>query len=139
MIEIVINYDPIAKEFKAYEPKTDTLLITTSLGETFIKLDEVLKKNNIITTDLLSNLDITYHIDSYTFFGLIENNINLLKRLNQAPSAFMTSGNRFGISQTNYNYQKQKDWGGKSKKKFGGTGTFSKSSFNNSQKKFGKQ
>lgn len=135
MIEIVINYDPVQKMFRAYEPQTDTLLITTSLGETFIKLDDVLKKNGLITVDILTSVDIVYHIDSYTFLGLIENNVALLKRLNTAPSGFMTSNTRFGLPQSGSN-TKQKDWGGKNKK-FGGTGTFSKSSFNNSNKKFG--
>lgn len=139
MIEIVINYDPATKEFKAYEPQTDTLLITSSLGETFMKLDEFLKQQGLITVDLLAASNITYHIDSYVFLGLIENNVNLLKRLNQAPSGFMISQSRFGISPNQNQIRKDKpDWAsGKAKKKYGGTGTFSKSSFQSSNKKFG--
>lgn len=142
MIEIAISYDPTTKEYRAYEPTTDTLFVTTSLGDSFLKLDEFLKARGLITEDILKCLNVTYHIDSYVFFGLIENNVNLMKRLNQAPSGFTVSGQRFGVSQSQPSLstqlaQKKKSSGGG--KRFGGksTGTFSKSSFGNSYKKFG--
>ena len=134
MIEIVINYDPQRKEFKAYEASTDTLFITTSLGETFLKLEETLKSKGLVES-LLTSCDITYHIDSYVLLGLVENNVNLLKRLNQAPSGFSISQNRFGGSSTPSNNS-----GGKSSssKKFAKSSSyFSKSTFNDSYKKFG--
>ncbi len=59
MIEIVINYDKDRKEFKLYEPTTDTLFITSSLGESFIKLNDFLKSQGMITGDILESLDIT--------------------------------------------------------------------------------
>ena len=115
MIDVVIGYDKEDQVYKVYEPSTDTLLVTTSLGESFIKLSEFLKSSGMIMGDLLGDL---------------------LKRLNQAPSGFMISGQRFGQSTTSSSQNKS---GGNGKKqKFGGSGgTFSKSKFNESYKKFG--
>lgn len=150
MIEVVINYDKDRKEFKLYEPTTDTLFITSSLGESFIKLNDFLQSQGMITGDILETLDITYHIDSLTFLALIENNVNLLKRLNTAPTAFMASSQRFGLPTTsqqapqqnqqfqgkgNNNYYDGKKKG--YKKDRGATGFFSNSSFRGSYKKFG--
>jgi hypothetical protein len=138
MIDVVINFDQSRGEFKLYEPTTDTLLITTSLGETFAKFDEFLKERGLIATDILSTADINYHIDSFTFIAMVKSNADLLKRLSNAPSGFMISSNRFGVSQTqsnsNFKESYQKDKKGKNKKK---NAIFSKSSFNNSNKKFG--
>lgn len=150
MIEIVINYDKDRKEFKLYEPTTDTLFITTSLGESFIKLNEFLQSQGMITGDILESLDITYHIDSLTFLALIENNVNLIKRLNTAPTAFMASSQKFGLpanglqqaprqqqqfqGKGNNNYDgKRKDY----KRDRGSSGFFSNTSFRGSYKKFG--
>jgi len=150
MIEIVINYDSNRKEFKLYEPTTDTLLITANLGELFIQLNDFLKSQGMITDDILGTLDITYHIDSPTFLALIENNITLLKRLNTAPTAFMSSAQKFGLPTTpqpqpqqnqqfqgkgNNNYYDGKKKGYKRER--GSTGFFSNSSFRGSYKKFG--
>lgn len=149
MIEIVINYDKDRKEFKLYEPTTDTLFITSSLGESFIKLNDFLQSQGMITGDILETLDITYHIDSLTFLALIENNVNLLKRLNTAPTAFMASSQRFGLPTTpqqapqqNQQFQGKgnSNYDGKKKgykKDRGATGFFSNSSFRGSYKKFG--
>ena len=153
MIEIVINYDPTQKVFKLYEPTTDTLLITASLGESFIKLNEFLKNQGMITTDILNTLDITYHIDTMTFLALIESNVGLIKQLNQSPSGFMISSQRFGMTNTlgatpknsnnnqpqfqgkgNNNYDSKKKRG---KTERGSAGFFSNSSFRGSYKKFG--
>ncbi len=150
MIEVVINYDKSRNEFKLYEPTTDTLFITSSLGESFIKLNEFLKDQGLITTDILNTLDITYHIDSSTFLALIESNVGLLKQLNNAPSGFMISSQRFGMptiaqqSRQQQNFQPQgkgnsnytnKKKRGKTEK--GSSSFFSKSSFRSSYKKFG--
>lgn len=141
MIDVVINYDITKNEFRLYEPTTDTLLITTSLGETFGKLDEFLRSRGLIASTILSTADINYHIDSATFIAMVKSNADLLKRLNNAPSGFMISSNRFGITpgQSSFNntssfqdqYKKGKSKSRKSK------ATFSKSSFTNSSKKFG--
>lgn len=135
MIDVVINFDESKGEFKLYEPTTDTLLITTSLGETFGKLDEFLREQGLIATNILSTADINYHIDSVTFIAMVKSNADLLKRLNTAPSGFTISSNRFGITpgqgfKDSGSFQNQK----KSKKT---KVTFSKSSFKNSNKKFG--
>lgn len=137
MIDVVVNFDPTRGEFKLYEPTTDTLLITTSLGETFAKLDEFLKEHELISSSILATANVNYHIDSATFIAMVKSNADLLKRLNNAPSGFMISSNRFGItpSQNSLNDSyKNKNTRGKGKRK---NVTFSKTSFNNSNKKFG--
>jgi hypothetical protein len=135
MIDVVIGYDKEEQVYKVYEPSTDTLLVTTSLGESFIKLSEFLKSKGMIMGDLLGDDSIRYHIDSATLLAMVESNANLLKRLNQAPSGFMISGQRFGQSTTSSSSSNK---GGQKKQKFGGSGgTFSKSKFNESYKKFG--
>jgi hypothetical protein len=137
MIDVVVNFDPTRGEFKLYEPTTDTLLITTSLGETFAKLDEFLKERGLIASSILATADVNYHIDSATFIAMVKSNADLLKRLNNAPSGFMISSNRFGItpgqSSLSDSY-KNKNTKGKGKRN---SATFSKTSFNNSNKKFG--
>ena len=136
MVEVVINYDKEENLFKAYEPTTDTLLITSSLGDTFNKLENHLLQFGLIAGSLLSNQDIIYHIDSPTFIAMVQSNANLLKRLNNAPSGFMISSQRLGIGsgKTNNNGDwKNKKSSGNSKK----TGTFSKSNLTGANKKFG--
>jgi len=155
MIDVVIRYNSDEKLFKVYEPTTDTLLITSSLGETFIKLNEFLQSQGLITTDILGTQDITYHIDSMTFLALVESNAGLIKQLNNSPSGFMISSQRFGMSNTmstapktqgqnnglqgkgNNNYYDGKKKRGKTER--GSSGFFSNSSFRGSYKKFGGQ
>ena len=135
MIDVVINFDKSKGEFKLYEPTTDTLLITTSLGETFGKLDEFLKEHGLIATDILNTADINYHIDSTTFIAMVKSNADLLKRLNNSPSGFAISSNRFGITQ-NQNFKESSNFQNQKRSKKNKV-TFSKSSFKNSNKKFG--
>lgn len=140
MIDVVIGFDREKNEFNLYEPKTDTLLITTSLGELFIKFDEFLKLNGLIQgADILNTAEINYHIDSATFIAMVSSNVSLLKRLNTAPSGFMISSQRFGVQQNNnfQNNNQKGDFKDYKKKYNKSTGTFSKSSFNHSNKKFG--
>jgi hypothetical protein len=137
MIDVVIGFDKEEQVYKVYEPSTDTLLVTTSLGESFIKLSEFLKSKGMIMGDLLGDDNVRYHIDSATLLAMVESNANLLKRLSQAPSGFMISGQRFGQSTTSSSSSNK---GGQKKQKFGGSGgTFSKSKFNESYKKFGEK
>lgn len=145
MIDVVINYDPEKNEYRIYEPTTDTILVTTSLGETFIKLDEFLKQNKLITTNILSTAEVNYHLDSLTFIALVKSNVDLLKRLNTAPSGFTTSSQRFGQPSSSFSGLKNKktdtDFDGEkkstSKNRKHNYGTFSKTSFRNSGRKFG--
>ena len=127
MIDVVINFDKEKNLYIAYESITDTLLMTSSLGDTFNKLEEHLKNFGIIAGNLLSEQNITYHIDSPTFVAMVKSNADLLKRLNNAPSGFMISSQRLGIN-TNNN---------KNSKKRKQEGSFSKSNLNNSIKKLG--
>ena len=91
----------------------------------------------MIMGDLLGDDSIRYHIDSATLLAMVESNANLLKRLSQAPSGFMISSQRFGQSTTSPSSSGNRG-GGQKKQKFGGSGgTFSKSKFNESYKKFG--
>ena len=94
MVEVVINYDVENKLYKAYEPSTDTLFVTSSLGDTFNKLEAHLLQFGLIAGSLLSEQNITYHLDSPTFIAIVQSNANLLKRLNNAPSGFMVSSQR---------------------------------------------
>ena len=130
MVDVVIGFDKEKNLFMAYEQTTDTLFLTSSLGDTFNKLEEHLKKCGIIAGSLLSEQDITYHIDSPTFIAMVKSNANLLKRLNNAPSGFMVSSQRLGINNSSNN----KDYKNKKRKK---EGTFSKSNFTGSIKKLG--
>ena len=137
MVEVVINYDRENNVFKAYEPTTDTLFVTASLGDTFNKLEAHLLQYGLIAGSLLADQNITYHLDSPTFVAMVQSNANLLKRLNNAPSGFMISSQRLGLG-SGMNSNNGKDWknkkSGYSNKK---TGTFSKSNLSGANKKFG--
>lgn len=152
MIEILINYMPDKDCFGVYEPSTDTLLVSSSISESLVSLSKFLKDSGMIETDIVNSDDIIYHLDSKTMRGIIENNMNLMKRLSQAPSGFMISSQRFGTSlnssssSSNTMPEKGKNDFGKTKKfgnsSFGGkkSGGFSgNSSFKTSFKKFGGQ
>ena len=134
MVEVVINYDKENKLFKAYEPSTDTLFVTSSLGDTFNKLEAHLKQFGLIAGSLLADQNITYHLDSPTFISIVQSNANLLKRLNNAPTGFMISQQRLGLGSGGGNDRKE-NWkkGGKR------SGTFSKSNLGNASKKFGER
>ena len=139
MIEIVVKYDKDRGLYLVYEPTTETLFMTASLGESFLKLSQFLQDNGMIADDILKVDNISYHIDSATFIAMVESNANLLKRLSQAPSGFTISSQRFGVSAA----QSQLPLSSGGEKKFNknkskaGSGTFSKSAFRNSNKKFG--
>lgn len=130
-MDVVINYNEDKKQYVLYEGSTDTIIITESLGEMFMKLNELLY-NTGTQMDIFSSDQINYHLDSATFKAIIGTNINLLKRLNTAPSGFQTSTQRFGGG---IQPAQQKENSGF--KASGKTGTFSKSSFKYSYKKFG--
>ena len=136
MVEVVINYDVENKLYKAYEPSTDTLFVTSSLGDTFNKLEAHLLQFGLIAGSLLSEQNITYHLDSPTFIAIVQSNANLLKRLNNAPSGFMVSSQRLGLG-TGQQGGGNKDWKKRGQRK--NTGTFSKSNLGNASKKFGEK
>ena len=136
MIDVVIGFDEEKDVYKVYEPTTDTLFVTASLGDSFLKLSEFLKSHGMIIGDILSARDIRYHMDSACFLAMVESNVNLLKRLNQAPSGFMLSEKRMGGGQQSIS-QKREYNKGKKQQRFRSSRNFSKSSFNESYKKFG--
>lgn len=148
MINVVINYDSQRKEYKLYEPTTDTIIITANLSETFIKLSEFLTNAGLISGgDILNTDQVTYHLDSGTLISMVESNVNLMKRLTtQAPSIFTASALKFGSSSSSsQTQQKQKQDYSKGKGGKGdyqqpmksSGGVFSKSSFRTTNKKFG--
>ena len=101
MVEIVIKFDPDKEMFNVYEPTSDTLLVTSSLSESLLKLNEFLKSEKLVKDDILNTADVSYHIDSYTMSTMIRSNANLLKRLSTASSGFTVSTQRFGSSKSN--------------------------------------
>lgn len=137
MIEVVVKFDSSRGLYAVYEPTTETLFLTASLGESFLSLSKFLQEKGMIEGDLLSADNIEYHIDSACFSAMVKSNANLLKRLNQAPSGFTISSQRFGGSMTPPTSQPQQSQGSGSQKKRSSGGTFSKTGFKNSYKKFG--
>lgn len=133
MVEVVINFDSNNKVYKAYEPSTDTLFVTTSLGDTFNKLEAHLLQSGLIASSILSDQNVTYHLDSSTFIAMVKSNADLLKRLNNAPTSFMMSSQKLGI-----NNNKEKSWDKEKEvnKRRRKSGLFSKSNFTKAYKKF---
>lgn len=150
MVNIVINYDSSKKEYRLFEPTTDTLIVTANLSETFIKLSEFLVQSGLLPagSDILNTDVVTYHLDSGTLISMVQSNVNLMKRLTQqAPSIFSSSSLKFGSNPSStlpsqqiaakkeYSNGKRNDNGNNTMLK--SNGTFSKSSFKLTGKKFG--
>lgn len=136
MIEIVINYDESRKEYKIYEPSTDTLMVSSNLTEALTILNKFLLDSGLSKVDILECPDISYHIDSPTMRSIVEGNIKLIKRLRTAPSGFAMSSQRFGGSSTG---QQQSQPSGQQKKqqKSKGGQLSGATGFLGSYKKFG--
>lgn len=148
MIEILINYLPDKQSYGVYEPTTETLLVSSNLSEALVSLSSFLKDSGMITSDILGCSEISYHLDSHTMKSIIESNVNLMKRLSNAPSGFMISSQRFGSSLTQNSNSKENRSGDFDKtKKFGNSSFGGKrnnfssfsgdSNFKSSYKKFG--
>ena len=151
MIDIVINYDKEKDQYKLYEPSSDTIIISGNLTEAFVNLSTFLISNNLTTSDILNSSDINYHLDSFSLIKIIESNVNLVKRLQTAPSGFMISSQKFGGT-TNMSTKKSFERKGfsnngfdktykeqsKSKKFSNSSSNFSRNTgFNKANKKFG--
>lgn len=151
MIEVLINFLPDKNCFGVYEPSTDTLMVASNLSEALVSLSTFLKDSGMIDKDILSSNDISYHLDSQSMRGIVESNVNLLKRLSNAPSGFMISSQRFGSSLASQNKKDNstpesgfgnnkfgnKSFGGK-KSSFSSFSGNSKSGFKSSMSKFGR-
>lgn len=146
-MDIVINYDPSTKEYKLYEPSTDSLILSMSLTEGLVNLNEFLKSSGLISEDILGSTNIGYHLDSETFIAMIKSNVELLKRIQSGPSEFKKSAGKFGLPQGQSGYvPKSKRYngsGGFGDKKAGGdfsrgSKNFSGGSFSGSKSGFGK-
>ena len=136
MIEIVINYDDSRKEYKIYEPSTDTLMVSSNLTEALTILNKFLLDSGLSKTDILECPDISYHIDSSTMRSIVEGNIKLIKRLRTAPSGFAMSSQRFGGGGGSGTQQQQATSQKKQQKKSGGQ-LSGATGFLGSYKKFG--
>ena len=140
MIDIVIKYDDTKQTFGIYEPTTNTYMLSANLSEGLVYLEKFLKDSKLIDKGLLDADNITYHLDSKSMKGMIESNVNLMKRLNNAPSGFMMSQQRFGggSSMSSPSSSKQGYSGkGKSRESSFSKPYFSHSGFKSSFKKFG--
>lgn len=136
MTEIVVHYDKDSGNFQVYESGTKTLIIGDTLGQCFRDLNLFLLENKIIDCDIVDSTDIMYHIDSQTFHEFLKTNIALVKRIQDIPSEFKNSANKFGknmsspSSSSSFGNKKEKSTNFK-------RGTFSGTSFGKSSKKFG--
>ena len=145
-MDIVINYDPTTKEYKLYEPSTDSLILSTNLTEGLVNLNEFLKSSGLVSEDILNSADIGYHLDSETFIAMIKSNVDLLKRIQSGPSEFKKSAGKFGLSQSQGSYvpkSKRYNSSGFGDKKSGGdfsrgSKNFSSGAFSGSKSGFGK-
>ncbi len=137
MIEVVVNFDKATKNFKIYESSTQTLLISDTLGDGFRNLSEFLRSAGAISTNIVEEEGILYHIDSYTFSEIIKSNQSLLARVKEIPSEFKNSAQRFGTTLSNIN--KKPDFSkGSDNFKHGKMSGFKKSGFGKSEGKFGR-
>lgn len=147
-MDIVINYDTSTKEYKLYEPGTDTLIISMNLTEGLVNLNEFLISVGLVNGDILGSPDISYHLDGETFIAMIKSNVELLKKIQSGPSEFKKSAGKFGLSQASSGYvpkAKRYDSGfssggnKKSTSEFSrGSKNFSSGSFSGSKSGFGK-
>ena len=129
MIEIVISFDPQKQYIKIYDPRSDSLMVSANLTEALCILNKFLLDSGMIKEDILKSPDISYHIDSYTMKGIIEGNLKYVKRLNQAPSGFQISSQRFNNSNSGQQ-------GGEKRRK-SNSGLASATGFRSAYKKFG--
>lgn len=146
-MDIVINYDPGTKEYKIYEPTTDSMIVSMNLTEGLVNLNLFLKSSGLISedSDILLSKNIGYHLDSETFIAMIQSNVDLLKRLQSGPSEFKKSAGKFGLPTTSHTYipkakqaQSFADKGKKSSDFSRGSKNFSSGSFSGSKSGFGK-
>lgn len=101
MIEIVINYDKLKKEYKIYESSSETLMVSENLTQGLVTLNDFLRNHYLIKEDILKEKDIMYHIDGTTMIEIIMSNVNLLNQLkNMAPSSFQISTSKFGTTKS---------------------------------------
>lgn len=131
MIELVIQYSTEKEMYMVFEPTTDTLIVSASLTEALVNISKFLSDSGMIVGSILDYGEISYHIDSATMKAMIESNVNLMKRLNSAPSGFTIASQKFGGSSGGT----RKESNGKGFKR--SSGSFSKSGFNETYKKFG--
>lgn len=146
-MDIVINYDSQTKEYKIYEPTTNSMIISMNLTEGLVNLNLFLKSSGLILeeSDILLSKDIEYHLDSETFIAMIQSNVDLLKRLQSGPSEFKKSAGKFGLPAASHTYvpksKKTSSFSDIGKKNSGfsrGSKNFSSGSFSGSKNGFGK-
>ena len=149
-MDIVINYNSTEKEYKLYEPTSDTVIVSNNLTEGIVNLNLFLKSSGLIDdeADILISKEISYHLDGETFIAMIQSNVDLLKKLQSGPSEFKKSAGKFGLPSTSSTYiPKSKRYDsnggfGDKKRNSGefsrGSKNFSSGSFSGSKSGFGK-
>lgn len=96
-MEVVIEYDPDVEEYRLYNKDLDILLTSTELFKVLVLFNARLAEVYGDSSFSILNCDsIEYSLDSHTMKQIISSNVNLIKQLNRAPSAFQESIERFG-------------------------------------------
>lgn len=97
-MEVIIEYDPDMEEYKLYNKELDILLTSTELFKVLVLFNANMASIYGDNFSILNCDSISYSLDSYTMKQIISSNVNLIKQLNRAPSAFQESIERFGGS-----------------------------------------
>lgn len=91
-----ITRDNDLGEYNLFLRDLSVLIKSPDLFKCLVLLNEYLVNNGY--EELLKDESLMYTMDSYTMVAMISSNVNLLKRLSQAPSKFLQSQEKFGIS-----------------------------------------
>lgn len=98
MIQIIINYDPTAGIYKLYNKDLDVLFTAEEMFKVLVIFNTYLMELYGENFNILKSDEIEYILDSASMKQMIISNVQLLKRLSRAPSAFQESAERFGNS-----------------------------------------
>lgn len=101
MIQIVINYDQDLGMYKLYNSDLDIMLTSDEMFKVLVMFNMHLMELYGENFNILKSDEIEYILDSASMKQMIVSNVQLLKRLNRAPSAFQESSERFGNSSIN--------------------------------------
>lgn len=101
MIQIIINYDKDLGVYKLYNSDLDILLTSDEMFKVLVMFNTHLMELYGENFNILKSDEIDYILDSASMKQMITSNVQLLKRLSRAPSAFQESAERFGNSSIN--------------------------------------
>lgn len=112
-MKVIIEYDPDMEEYRLYNSDLDILLTSTELFKVLVLFNANLASIYGDSFSILNCDSIEYSLDSYTMKQIISSNVNLIKQLNRAPSAFQESIERFGGSSSMMKSSKSLSFGNK--------------------------